>query len=109
MNAEHIIAEVKAIPSTLSGEATDAQVAAIMYITRDAFIKCGYDDNPVVEQIWGDERVTELSKADAARFIGYFGDKDDEGEWGAKRVEEISVLHRAWQEEKGQLLLFELE
>ena len=106
MKAEEIMAEIRAIPSSLAGDVTDAQAGLIMYLTKEAFIKCQFDDNPIVELIWRDCRVTELSKADAGRFITYFGDKGDEG-WDVQRLQEMTVLHRAWMETKGQQSLFD--
>ena len=108
MSSEEIAARIRGIPSNLAGDASDAQVGLIMHLTRDAFIKCQFDENPIVEQIWGDGRVTELSKADAGRFIGYFGEKDEDGDWSVQRLDEMTILHRAYMESKGQLLLFEI-
>jgi len=103
--AAEIIAEINAIRSSLQGDVTDAQAGLIMHLTRDAMFDCEFDDNPIVEMIWGDSRVMEISKADAGRFISYFGEKDEDG-WKVKNVRAMAGLHRAWTQSKGQLSFF---
>ena len=111
MDAEQIAAEIRSLPALFSNcddDATPRQIGLIMFLTRDAFIDCRYDENPIVEYLWDDERPTELSMGNASRFIDYFGKKPKDGEWSVMRVGEMTILHRAWMETKGQLLLFEL-
>lgn len=105
MTAEEVIAEIKVLPSTLPGDVTDSQAGLILHLTREAMIDCEFDDNPIVELIWSDCRVTELSKAEAGQFISYFGEKGADG-WSVKRVLEMNLLHRAWTVSKGQLEMF---
>jgi len=104
MTAE-IITEIKAIRADLSGDATSAQMGLIMHLTRDATLDCHWDDNPIVESIFGDSRVSELSKADASRFIDYFGRKGEDG-WEVQHVEQMSVLWHEFMKRQGQQELF---
>ena len=105
MTVDEVAAQIEAISSTLPGDVTDAQAGLILHLTREAMIDCEFDDNPIVEHLWGDCRVTELSKARAGQFISYFGEKGADG-WSVIHVLEMNLLHRAWTVTKGQLELF---
>lgn len=105
MDVEQIKTYIKSRLSSLQGEITDAQAGLIYHLTRDGGFDCQFDDNPIVFVLFGDERVTELSKADAGRVISYFGEKID-GQWQVKNVGQMSLLHREFAKEQGQLELF---
>ena len=105
MTIEEIIAEIKAIKADYAGDVTSPQTGLIQHLTRDALFDCHWDDNPIVETIWGDCRVSELSKADASRFIDHFGRKTDDG-WEVQRIEQMAALWHEFMKRQGQQELF---
>lgn len=105
MTPGEIIKEIKSIESTLNGGITDPQAGLIFFLTKNAGFTCFWDDNPIVFVVFGDERVLDLCKADAARFITYFGRKGSLG-WETKNISQMSALHTQFMKEMGQDTLF---
>ena len=104
---EAIVQGINDIDCTLEGEITDGQSWAIFYITKDAGYGCTVDENSFLQLIFGDDLVTNLSKADAYRFIEYFGEKEG-GKWFARtdRKTQFSELYNEIMRLDGQDTLF---
>jgi len=104
---KEIIKEIKSIDCTLEGEITDGQIFAIMYITKDAGYGCSVDENGFLQLIFGDDVVSNMNKADAYRFIEYFGEKQD-GKWHARkdRLSQFNALYHEIMRLDGQPNMF---
>ena len=104
---QSIIKEIKSIKTSLKGEITDSQAFAIMYITRDAGYGCSLEENGFLQLIFGDDMVHNLSKANAFRFIEYFGEKVD-GKWyvNKDRLGDFWLLYHEMMKLDGQPMMF---